>query len=88
MHSFQFVNPKLFPPESACEGVAEDPFNYYTAQVVNAVVSLIKVFGDVSACVLVDVRTVQVEPGFKRILSLTYVLSTLALSTIQQVNNT
>ena len=88
MYSFQFVNPKFLPPESACEGVAEDPFNYYTAQVINAVVSLIEMFSDVSACVLVDVRTVQVEPGFERILSFTYVLSTLALNTIQQVNNT
>ena len=88
MYSFQFVNPKFLPPESTCEGVAEDPFNYYTAQVINAVVSLIKMFCDVSACVLVDVRTVQVEPGFERILSFTYVLSTLALNTIQQVNNT
>ena len=82
------MNPKLFPPESACEGVAEDPFNYYTAQVVNAVVSLIKVFGDVSACVLVDVRTVKVKPRFQRVLSFTYILATFTFLTVQKVYDT
>ena len=84
----KFIHPEILPPESSSESVAIDLFNYYTAQVVNAVVSLIEMLCDVSAFVPVDVGTVQVEPGFERILCFACVLSTFALSTIQQVNNT
>ena len=88
INSLKFIHPEILPPESSSESVAIDLFNYYTAQVVNAVVSLIEMLCDVSAFVPVDFGTVQVEPGFERILCFACVLSIFALSTIQQVNNT